>query len=454
MIYLPRQRGFARGLLVAVIVIVVAVVAVGSWIVLGPGPMDFAGDKRGSLSAGSGVTGVPSELANASLVERGQYLARAADCAACHTTDGGQSFAGGRPFVLPFGTMYSTNITPDKETGIGAYSDAEFLRAMHEGIGRNGTRLYPAMPFASYTYMTDADALAIKAYLFSLPPVHAPVPANTLRFPFNQRWLMGLWSTFFNPDKRFEPRPQRSAEWNRGAYLAEALAHCGECHTPRTLAFSLDNRSKFSGAKQAGWVAYNITPDKRAGIGTWTAEELGHYLAVGHAEGRGVANGPMGEAVDLSLHYLAPQDIAALVSYVGSVPAVVSRDLPAPKASPAPASHAEGVTAAVDPRGKEIYEGACIGCHGWTGISPVVSYASLTGVRSVNDPSATNVVQAILGGAPADNAHGNVYMPAFGSAYSDAEVAAVANYVTARFGAQGSKVTAANVAELRKESPR
>ena len=454
MICLARQRGFARGLLIAVIVVVVAVAAVGLWIVLGPGPMDFAGTKRGSLSAASTVTGVPPELANASLIERGQYLARAADCAACHTTDGGQPFAGGRPFVLPFGTLYATNITPDRETGIGAYSDAEFLRAMHEGIGRGGTRLYPAMPFASYTYMTDADALAIKAYLFSLPPVHAPAPVNTLRFPFDQRWLMGFWATFFNPDKRFEPRPGRSAEWNRGAYLAEALAHCGECHTPRTLAFSLDNRSKFSGAKQAGWIAYNITPDKRAGIGTWSPEELGHYLAIGHAEGRGVANGPMGEAVDLSLHYLAPQDIAALVSYVSSVPAVVSRDLPAPKAAPAPASHAEGVTAAVDPRGKEIYEGACIGCHGWTGISPVINYASLTGVRAVNDPSATNVVQAILGGASPDSAHGNVYMPAFGSAYSDAEVAAVANYVTARFGAQASRVTAANVAELRKESSR
>ena len=447
-----RQRGLARPVVVVVIALLVIAAAYGLWIVLGPGPMDFAGGKRVALGTGPSPTGVPSELANASLIERGQYLARAADCLACHSTEGGEPFAGGRPFVLPFGTMYATNITPDKETGIGAYSDADFLRAMHEGIGRNGKRLYPAMPYTSYTYVTDEDALAIKAYLFSLAPVHAPTPANTLSFPFNQRWLMGIWSLFFNPDKRFQPNSDRSPEWNRGAYLAEALTHCGECHTPRTLAFSLDNRRKFGGEKQAGWIAYNITPDKHSGIGTWSPEDLAHFMAAGHAEGRGTANGPMGEAVDLSLQYLTPGDVSALVAYVTSVPAVSSRDLPALRAAPAPASHAEGVTAAVDPRGKEIYEGACIGCHGWTGISPVVNYASLTGARAINDPSATNVVQVVLAGSTPDGIHGNVYMPAFGEAYSDTEIAAVANYVTARFGARPSRVTAANVAELRKEA--
>src|SRR4051812_38938086 len=190
-----RERGAAaRSLLIVSAVVVVIVAAFGLWLVMGPGPMDFAGGKRVALAGASGAapTGVPAELANASLIERGQYLTRAADCVACHTTEGGQQFVGGRPFVLPFGTMYSTNITPDKKTGIGEYTDAEFLRAMHQGIARDGTRLYPAMPYASYTYMTDADALAIKAYLFSLQPVEAPRPANTLSFPFNQRWLMGL----------------------------------------------------------------------------------------------------------------------------------------------------------------------------------------------------------------------------------------------------------------------
>ena len=156
-------------------------------------------------------------------------------------------------------SLFPTNITPDKETGIGAYSDAQFLAAVHRGVRRDGERLYPAMPFPGYAYMTDADALAIKAYLFSLAPVHAPNRPDSLVFPFNQRWLMAIWSGFFSADARFEPHPSQSPQWNRGAYIAEALAHCGECHTPRNLAFALDNRSKFAGAVTAGWRAYNIS---------------------------------------------------------------------------------------------------------------------------------------------------------------------------------------------------
>jgi mono/diheme cytochrome c family protein len=451
------ERGSAGRVLLGLIGAVAVIgVVFGLWLVLGPGPMDFAGGKRVALAAGagSGPTGVPAELANASPIERGQYLARAADCQACHSTENGQPFAGGRPFVLPFGTMYSTNITPDKQTGIGDYTDAEFLRAMHQGVARDGTRLYPAMPYASYTYMTDADALAIKAYLFSLAPVSEPKATNTLAFPFNQRWLMGLWSTFFNPDKRFEPNSERSAEWNRGAYLAEVMAHCGECHTPRTLAFSLDNRNKFGGAKQAGWRAYNVSSDKETGIGAWSPEGLAHFISLGHAEGHGTAAGPMGEAIDLSLRYLTPGDVSALVAYVSTVPAVMSRDLPALKDAPAPTLHSEGVAASVDPRGKEIYEGACASCHGWSGVSPVLNYATLTGARAVNDPTATNVVQVVLSGMTRESPHGDVTMPGFGSAYSDVEVAAVANYVTARFGSKASNVTAANVADLRKETSR
>jgi len=411
--------------------------------------MDFANGKRGA--PGSSGSGVPAELANATAAQRGEYLTRAADCVACHTTQDGQSFVGGRPFVLPFGTMYSTNITPDKKTGIGDYTDAEFLRALRQGIGRDGKRLYPAMPFASYTYMTDADALAIKAYLFSLQPVESAPPANTLSFPYNQRWLMGLWATFFNPDKRFAPNTERSAEWNRGAYLAEAMGHCGECHTPRNAAFALDNRKKFAGAKQAGWVAYNISSDKQSGIGEWSPAEIAKYISTGHAAGRGTADGPMGEAVEFSLKYLTPSDVNALAAYVASVPPTASKDQPVVKNAAAPADHNMGVAASIDPRGKEVYEGACASCHGWSGNSPILSYADLTGSRAVNDPSATNVVQIVVAGTSRTNVHGDLYMPDFGNAYSDTEIAAVANYVTARFGAQPSGVTAANVADLRKE---
>jgi mono/diheme cytochrome c family protein len=342
-----------------------------------------------------------------------------------------------------------TNITPDKDTGIGNYSDADFLDAVHKGRGRGNTNLYPAMPFASYTYMTDADATAIKAYLFSLAPVHAPAPRNTLVFPFNQRPLMAVWALLFNQDKRFEPRPERDPQWNRGAYLVEAMGHCGECHTPRNVGQALDQRKKFAGAVQAGWRAYNITSDAKSGIGAWNEADVAHYLALGHADGRGTATGPMGEAVDNSLQYLTQSDIGAMATYVRSITPIATPDLPEPKASPAPTSYAQGVATNVDTRGKAVYAGACAGCHDWTGISPGIPYATLTGVRSVNDPTATNVVQIILSGAHRRTADAGPTMPAFGSTYSDTEIASLANYVTARFGAEPSAVTGASIAKLR-----
>ena len=447
-----RERGNAKRRVAWAIVAAVAVAAsVCAYIVFGPGPTDFAAGKRVAPSAyhESDPTGVPAELKSAGLIERGEYLTRAADCAVCHTGEGGAAFAGGRAFVLPFGTLYSTNITPDVATGIGSYSDANFLDAIHKGIGRGNTKLYPAMPYASYTYMSDADALAIKAYLFTLKPLHAPAPPNELAFPFNQRGLMRIWSLLFNPDTRYRPNVARSAAWNRGAYLAEAMEHCGECHTPRNLFFALNNRQKFSGSVQGGWRAYNITPDRSSGVGAWSDADLIHYLSIGHADGRGTASGPMGEAVDESLSHLKPSDISAMVVYLRSVARVATADLPEPKTNPAPSSPADGMAANADSHGKAVYEGACAGCHGWTGVSPVIAFATLTGTRAVNDPTANNVAQVIIRGAQRHTANGADDMPAFGDAYSDAEIASVANYVTARFGVTGSQLTVAHVAQLR-----
>jgi mono/diheme cytochrome c family protein len=443
----------ARRILLSVVVIVVVALAAGGWIIRGPGPMAFAEGPKVALADyhDANPTGVPASLAKASLVERGEYLAKAADCMVCHTTQDGKPYAGGLGFNLPFGTLYSTNITPDKETGIGNYSDQDFLAAVHRGIRRDGARLYPAMPFTSYTYMTDADALAIKAYLFSLPAVHAEAPANTLTFPFNQRWAMNFWSIVFNPDIRFEPDTSKTPEWNRGAYLAEAMAHCGECHTPRNLGFALDNRKKFAGALTAGWRAFNITSDKTTGIGGWRDEDIVSYLTIGHAMGHGTASGPMGEAVDHSLSQFAPEDIHAVVAYLRSVPPIASPDLPATLAPPAPASHRQG-GGTQDPRGKMVFEGACVSCHGWTGESPISPFATLTGAWAVNDPTATNVAQVVISGTVRRHPPDAVSMPAFGDAYSDIEIAAVANYVTARFGSKPSSLTAQDVAELRKQA--
>ena len=447
-----NQLGGMRGWMPALLIVIVLVVIAGVWLLGGPGPTGFSKGPRVALAQyqGKDPTGVPAALAGESVVKRGEYLAQAADCLVCHTAHGGQAFAGGLAFPLPFGTLYSTNITPDSATGIGAYSDAEFLDAVRRGVRRDGARLYPAMPYGSYTYMTDADVLAIKAYLFSLQPVSAPDRASTLGFPFNQRYLMAVWSGLFNPDERFRPDTSQSPEWNRGAYLAEALEHCGDCHTPRNLAYALDERRKFGGALIGGWRAYNISSDRATGVGVWSDEELISYLSAGHAAGRGSASGPMDEVVEASLTHLDPADIRALAVYVRSVPAVSSPGVSGTIAGAVTVSHRDGGGAA-NTAGKQVFEGACASCHGWGGISPLATVADLTGTRAVNDPQATNVVQIVLGGSGSSGRNA-LHMPAFAGAYSDNEVAAVANYVTARFGSQGSALDAHHVALLRAQS--
>ena len=214
------------------------------------------------------------------------------------------------------------------------------------------------------------------------------------------------------------------------------------------LAFALDNRKKFAGAVTAGWRAFNISSDKTTGIGAWHDDDLISYLSLGHASGHGTASGPMGEVVDQSFSQMAPEDIRAVVAYLRSVPATASPDLPATLAPPAPASHRDGGSS--DPRGKMVFEGACVSCHGWTGESSISPLATLTGAWAVNDPSATNVAQIVITGTKRHTPEGAISMPAFGNAYSDEEIAAVANYVTARFGAKGSQMTASDVAALRK----
>ncbi|QQC66782.1 cytochrome c [Paraburkholderia ginsengisoli] len=389
------------------------------------------------------------------LVRRGEYLTRVGDCAACHTADKSRPFAGGLPIDTPFGTIVTPNITPDADTGIGQWSDADFLRAMHEGIGKGGERLYPAFPYAEYTRVTEQDVLAIRAYLNTLAPIHFTPPANNLKFPFNQRWLMTFWNMFNFTEGRFVPDPKQSAEWNRGAYLVQGLAHCEECHTPRNVTQGLKSSARFSGAVQAGWHAFNITPDKISGVGEWRDDELVAYLSTGAAAGRANAAGPMGEVVADSTQYLTPVDLRSIVVYLRSVPPVSGGEARPRHQWGNPADDVTALRGAAisGVNGAQLFVANCASCHSWTGqgvgASAPGAYPSLIHNSTVGASSADNLAQIILHGVRRTTTHADVLMPAFGKQLTDAQVAAIANYVTRQFGNPESTVTAERVAGLR-----
>jgi mono/diheme cytochrome c family protein len=382
------------------------------------------------------------------LIAKGEYLTKAADCAACHTAPGGKPFAGGRAFKLPFGTIYSTNITPDQETGIGRWSDAEFVRALHRGIARNGEDLYPAFPYRAYALLSTDDVLAIRAYLSTLRPVTARDVDNTLIFPFNQRYMLRAWKLLFLPAKQWEPSAAHDAVWNRGSYLAEALAHCGDCHTPRNMMFATKSSRKYAGAVVDGWKAYNITSDSETGIGAWSDAEIERYLSSGHAPAHGSAGGGMGEAIDLSLRHLSYEDIAALTRYLRTIPAQRSELAAEIDHQPATLNGATAWSPGPDRDesiGFQIFASACVSCHGWDGLGQQTDHAEYLGSPAVNDPSGVNLVRAVLEGIKIGSARGDNLMPSFAAAYSDAEIAGVSNYVIAHFGGKQGKVTAADV---------
>lgn len=394
----------------------------------------------------------------AALIEKGRYLATASDCIACHTVPGGQAYAGGLAFKLPFGTIYSSNITPDRQHGIGAWSDAEFVRAMRHGVDDEGRELYPAFPYTAYANMSVDDVLAIRAYLNTLAPVAVAVQPNGLSFPFNQRYAMRAWKLFNGPRDPIQPDPARSAEWNRGAYLVEGAGHCAECHTPRNFMYGLDRSRNYAGAITQGWKAYNITSDRETGMGGWSVEEIATYLGTGHAPGRGPASGSMAEAISLSLRHLTPADLRAMAVYIRSLPPQQSER--GGKVDPNPPLMAASTlyapagakTGSKDLLGLRLFEGHCASCHGWNGEGVQTKYGALRGSQTVNDPGATNLVQAILRGSSIETPEGHVAMPGFGASFTDAEVAAVANYVLQHFGNKRPTVTPDRVKKARTES--
>lgn len=409
-------------------------------------------------SGGSGAEAAGAALTNdiaADMVRRGEYLTRVGDCAACHTADPSRPFAGGLAMSTPFGTLYTPNITPDPDTGIGRWTNADFLRAMQRGIGKTGEHLYPAFPYTEYTRVTEPDLLAIRAYLNTLAPVRYTPPRNELNFPFNQRWLMFFWKLFNFREGRFVPDPKQSPEWNRGAYLVEGLAHCEECHTPRNFMEGLKSDGRLSGAVQAGWRAYNITPDKAGGIGNWSDGDVERYLSTGVAPGRANAAGPMADVVADSTQYLTSEDLRSIGVYLRSVPPVSGGQTRARDQWGRPADDVKGLRgtriAGVD--GAQLYVANCASCHSWTGRgvggSAPLAYPSLIHNSAVGSPNADNLAMVILQGVNRRTKDADVMMPGFADQLNDDQIAAIANYVTGHFGNPKATVTAADIGKLR-----
>jgi mono/diheme cytochrome c family protein len=374
------------------------------------------------------------------LIQRGKYLADLGDCAGCHTLPGsGDLLAGGRPLETPFGALLAPNITPDPETGIGAWTDTEFINSLTKGTGRNGKHLYPAMPYTYMTRVTRDDALAIRAYLDTIPAVRNPVQPNQLPFPFDVRASLLGWNALnFRPGE-FQAVSGKSAAWNRGAYIVEGLAHCGLCHTPKNAVGGDETSERFKGYALQGWFAPDITNDRRRGIGSWTVEDIVTYLKTGHNRFT-AASGPMAEAIMDSTSKFNDGDLNAIATYLKDQPAETSAE---PAGDP---------DAGVMKSGDAIYAVQCAACHGpdgsgVDGLFPMLKGSAL--VQSLNPASILHVVLRGARSAATDPAPTAPAMPSFGWMLTDFEVAAVSTYVRNAWGNRAPPVDAATVTKTR-----
>ena len=359
---------------------------------------------------------------NADVVARGKYLSDAGDCMACHTAKGGgEPFAGGLHMQTPFGYIVTPNITPDKETGIGDWTDDQFYRVFHVGVGKNGEYLYPAMPYPWYTKVTREDVLAIKAYLMTVKPVHAPREANKMTFPFNIRTGLAAWNEAFFHEGTFQPDPSKSADINRGAYLVEGLGHCGECHNGNGLLGNGSAAKPLQGGPIQGWYAPNLSSDVQEGVGKYSEEQLATYLKTGQAKGMGYAGGPMAETIHDSLSKLTDADLHAIAAYLKSTPATASY-----------AATQRADYTGQQPAGREVYLSYCSSCHQPNGQGIEGAVASLVGNGAVLAGGSQDVIRTILGGVEAKGPDSP--MPSVGVGMTDQQVADVTNYVRQAWG--------------------
>ena len=380
------------------------------------------------------------DLQSASLVERGRYLAIAADCAACHTKPGGQPFAGGVALETPFGTLVGSNITPDPEAGIGAWTDDEFVAALQEGRGRGGIRFYPAMPYPAYTKMTREDALAIRAYLQTIAPAPDRIESNQLPFPFSIRTGLLVWNALNFKPGRLEPDPSKSTEWNRGRYLVDALGHCGTCHTPKTFTGADNDSTYLQGEMLAGWFAPNITADSRQGIGRWSTEELVAFLRTG-ANADNISIGDMSEEIVHSSSHLTDDDLSAIAVYLKSL---------TPKQENAPQTLAVSDTRMMT--GQAIYKDNCTACHADAGTGSAGLFARLAGNPAVQADDPTTLIRVVLEGSQGIGTAGAPTapsMPSFDWRLNDAQVASVLTYIRNIWGNAASPVSADQASVIR-----
>lgn len=384
--------------------------------------------------------------APADIVSKGEYLARAGDCVACHTAPEGKLFAGGRAMPTPFGTLYSTNITPDPQTGIGNWTADQFYQMMHTGRSPDQGLLYPAMPFASYTKVTRRDSDAIYAYLRTIPPVRQQNRPHDLRFPYNNRALILGWRTLFFSEGEFKPNPQQSAEWNRGAYLVEGLGHCGMCHTPINALGGSSESQAFQGGliPMQNWYAPSLTNNKEAGLGDWSIADIVDLLRTG-ISARGAVYGPMAEVVYNSLQYLSAEDLRAMAVYLKSIG---QSSAPPAATSNVPRTESRLLLSL----GKAVYDQHCASCHGQSGEGMPPNYPPLAQNQSIQMESAVNPIRMVLNGGYPPGTAGNPRpygMPPFAQTLSDDEVAAVVTYIRVSWGNHGAPVTAADANKLR-----
>jgi len=363
------------------------------------------------------------------LVAKGEGLVGGGHCVDCHTVKGGQKFAGGYAMTTPFGTIYSTNITPDPETGIGTWSEAAFARAVREGVARDGSLLFPAFPYNHFTKLSDDDVKALYAYFMTRAPVHAVAPENSLPFPLSVRYLQAGWRLLFFRPGRFEPDAHNSSEWNRGAYLAEALSDCGGCHTPRNLLGAEEAANAYGGAVIDNWIAPPLTAANPAPA-PWTQDELFSYLRNGVSILHGSAAGPMAPVVH-GLGALPEQDVRALATYFADVDHAGDRTVSADSVVARAMSYAplDATGAGQHDADARLYLAACASCHYNSGRTPLAVRPDLALNNALNLPEPANFIQVVLRGIDAKDGITGVVMPSFGGALSDADIARIAAYL-------------------------